>query len=511
MTDYSQPVNESDLKKARNFYDIIAWGGLLIVLLPVGIANIILGYFLGDSPCSLCWSQRQEMAYIGVTALFMVRFGFKPKYLATMLVMAAVGLYFSFRHYSSHAMRDIGQGFGLDVFGIHTQFWAEIVFWCVVMLFGLATYLAPRFDALIDEMKGKSYRPMKGFYKIAFGIVAFICASNTFQAAYSTGPFPYAGQGDPVRFSWNPKYITWSTEFYDGFWDFKKMSLFGQRGAKTPDFAYDNNAKALNIDFQHDANNAPVALNGMLSVANVRKIEGINKPVNTLAQINGEYFVGSKYDFWVLDNNLAPRVTAAYDPWYSANVLDVVAFTPYEDGFVIVGSNKSIIRARLNPNADDVKSWGNFTAGRTQVEPIGTIGRSRIDTHRAKYSYIHSAATDGKYTYLATVPDQLNQKKLVISKALEADWNLSAEFMPAANLKEGRTLGELYITGMVHENGKLYAVSKNYNVIVEIDIAAEAVTGVWGIPAELTDVRGLVKNGDVFEVVDTNRIVTLTK
>ena len=72
-----------------------------------------------------------------------------------MLVMAAVGLYMSFRHYGNHAMRDVGQGFGLDVFGIHTQFWAEIVFWCVVFLFGLAVYLAPRFDALVAEFKAR--------------------------------------------------------------------------------------------------------------------------------------------------------------------------------------------------------------------------------------------------------------------------------------------------------------------------------------------------------------------
>ena len=144
MTNYALPVNDKDISKAKTFYDLICWGGLLIVLLPVGIANVILGYFMGDSPCTLCWGQRQEMAYIGVVALFMVRYGFKPKYLATMLVMAAVGLYMSFRHYGNHAMRDVGQGFGLDVFGIHTQFWAEIVFWCVVFLFGLAVYLALR-------------------------------------------------------------------------------------------------------------------------------------------------------------------------------------------------------------------------------------------------------------------------------------------------------------------------------------------------------------------------------
>lgn len=50
MTDYSQPVSASDLGKAKTWYDIVCWGGLLIVLLPVGIANVILGYMMGDSP-----------------------------------------------------------------------------------------------------------------------------------------------------------------------------------------------------------------------------------------------------------------------------------------------------------------------------------------------------------------------------------------------------------------------------------------------------------------------------
>ena len=53
MTDYSTPITDKDLAKAKTWYDIVCWGGLLIVLLPVGIANLILGYLMGDSPCTL--------------------------------------------------------------------------------------------------------------------------------------------------------------------------------------------------------------------------------------------------------------------------------------------------------------------------------------------------------------------------------------------------------------------------------------------------------------------------
>ena len=508
MTDYSQPVSASDLGKAKTWYDIVCWGGSLIVLLPVGIANVILGYMMGDSPCTLCWGQREEMAFIGVVALFMVRYGFKPKYLAMMLVMAGVGLYSSFRHLGNHAARDVGQGFGLEILGLHTQMWAEIVFWCVVVLFGLACFLAPRFDALIAELKGRPFRPMTGFMKWSFGIVAAIIASNAFQAAWTTGLPPYWGQGDPWRFSFNPKYVTWSADSWQGMWG--GINFLGKRDVKEPDFAYRDNTAKLGLTFKHDAADAPVPVNGMLAIAGERKVQGIDAKLNTLSKIRGEYVVTSKYDFWFLNDDLTPKIHASMDPWFSANVLDIVGVTAYkDDAYVIMGSNKTILRFRQNSKADDVREWANFTAGRDAVEHVGGLGRSRIDTERAKFSYVHSSATDGRYIYTATVPDNKNKKKFVISKAMQKDWTLSAEFEPEANLKEGRTLGELYVTGMVYEAGKLYCVSKNYNVLVTIDVASEAVTNAKALPAELTDIRGLVKDGDTFEVIDGNRIVTL--
>lgn len=509
MTDYAKPVNETDIKKAKTFYDIVCWGGLLIVLLPVGIANIILGYGLGDSPCTLCWGQRQQMAYIGVVALFMVRYGFKPKYLAMMLVMAAMGLYSSFRHLGNHAFRDVGQGFGLDIFGLHTQFWAEVVFWCVVMLFGLATFLAPRFDALIAELRGKPFRPLTSFYKIAFGIVAFIIGSNSFQALWSTGVPPNWGQGDPVRFSWNPKYVTWSSDSWEGMW--AGINFLGRRDVKDPDFAYAPNEKKLGITFEHDAEKGPLAVNGKLVATNTRAIEGIDAKLNTLQKIRGEYVVTSKYDFWFLGEDLKPVVHATMDPWFSANVLDIVGVTEFrDDAYVLMGTNKSFLKIRKNPNADDVTGWGNFTAGRDQVEAVDGFGRGRIGTERAKMFYVHSSATDGKYVYMATVPDNKDKKTFVISKALQSDFVLSGEFKPAAEmLKDGRSLGELYVTGMVYEDGRLWAVSKNFNVLIAIDLATESVVDVKALPADLTDIRGLVKSGDTFEILDGNRIVTL--
>ena len=501
------PITERDLKKASSWYSIIAWGAFLIVLLPVGIANMVFGYILGDSPCTLCWGQREFMCFIGIMGFFIVRYGFKPKYLASLLLMSSIGLYASFRHVAVHAARDVGQGFGMDVFGIHTQMWAEIVFWCSVFLLSIALFFAPRFDALLAEFRGRAYRQLTKFNRIALGIVAIILASNAFQAFWGTGLPPNWGNGDPVRFSFNWKYNQWTTEGWEGMWH--KISFLGQRAVDKPDFGYNPDDGRLGIKWNHDAKDAPVDIAGMLTVTNTQAIP-LKEPLSTISLINGKYMVASKYDFWALDaKTLKPEVSAEMDPWYSANVLDIVGITPYKDGFVLMGMNKSILRARLNPKADDIKGWGNFLKGRDQVESIGDIGRSRIGTERAKYNYVLSSASNGKYIFMATVPDNL-KKNFVISQALEKAMKLSAEWTPeGALIKKDRSLGDLYVTGMTFAQDSLWAVSKNFNVLLQIDPKTQEIVKAWGLPADLTNVRGLVIEDGHVQVLNNNNLVTL--
>ena len=45
-------------------------------------------------------------------------------------------------------------------------------------------------------------------------------------------------------------------------------------------------------------------------------------------------------------------------------------------------------------------------------------------------------------------------------------------------------------------------------MLLRIDVLGEKVEAVYGLPAEFTDIRGLVKRGNLFDVVDKNRIVT---
>ena len=58
---------------SEKYFNIaMLWAVLLILVIPVGIANVYLGYVLGESPCTLCWYERFGMITIGFLGLFMV-------------------------------------------------------------------------------------------------------------------------------------------------------------------------------------------------------------------------------------------------------------------------------------------------------------------------------------------------------------------------------------------------------------------------------------------------------
>lgn len=492
------------IKRAQLFYGLICLAGFLIILLPVGIANIIFGYGLGDAPCTLCWGQRESMIFIGVMAFFIVRYGLKFRYVAMLLIMAATGLYESFRHVSNHAMRDVGQGFGVAIFGIHTQFWAEVVFWCVVLMLGVMFFFAPKVDAFVEEMKGRQFRALGTGAKAGMMVSAAIIASNVFQAFVSTGIPPYWGQGSPARFTLNPQHITWEADAWNGLWS--NFSFRGKRDVAEPDYAF---AKSEAAKASHNAAEAPVAVDSTLSVVSDKALE-IKQAVNSVSRTASGLVLTSDADIWLVDDDGKVTRHAKVDPYYDTQLTAFVGAADHKGALLVMGSNKSWFHFQPKDGADPVKGFANFLEGADQFESIGKYGRGRVDTERAKYNYVHSVASDGKYVWLATVPNKRHAKNFVVSKVLAKDMTLSGEFVPEAELKEGRGLGELYVTGAAARDGKLYFVSRAYNVLLEVDPASEKVTRAMGLPAELADIRGLAANADgSFTVVNANHLVTL--
>ncbi len=488
----------NEINKTKNFYTLMCLAGFLIILLPVGIANFVFGYMWGDSPCTLCWGQREAMIFIGVMALFIVRYGMKGKYLAALLIMTAVGLYQSFAHYGNHAHRDLDQGFGLAVFGIHTYFWAEVVFWAVVLLLGVMFAFAPKFGSFDKELNGEKFRKFTKFSFAAVLISTLIVASNVFQAFVSTGIPPYVGQGDPVRFSLNPKYIIWSTGGWNGLW--QNISFLGKRDVKAPDYAFAPASEKLGIKFDNDTNNSPFAeIDDELKIIDEQTIN-FDKAINTLDYINDEFVASSKWDVAFLDNNFSTKEGFELDPYFSATIDPIIGIIPYkENKFLLMGSNKSFLRFAKNPNADEALQYADFVKGNDQFEGQGKdLGRGRLDTIRAKFNHVASMTTDDHYLYLATVPNNKDSKTFVISKISLKDLVLSAEFTPKAELKEGKTLGDLYITSMAFKDDEIYTLSKNHNVIAIIDPTKEEVVKTIAFPSSITNARSIFfKDGKI--------------
>lgn len=503
----SANYQNSNAQNGGFFRFLMCCAAFLIILLPVGIANLIFGYVLLDSPCTLCWGQRINMIYIGVAAFFVVRYGFKSRYIATILIFAAIGLWESFRHMSMHAGRDLDQGFGLAVFGIHTPFWAEIVFWAVVLLLGIMFFFAPK-DGFQKPADGQPWFKFNGFAKLATGVSAFIIFSNLVQAVVSTGLPPNYGQGDPIRFSWNPSETIHTSAGLKGMWS--KVDFLSVRNVKDPDYAFAHNDKALGITFDHNADNAPLPVDQKLKVASSVKLP-INKPLNSLALINGEYVVSSKYDVFYLNKDLKLVDEFEIDPLYSATIDPIVGVMPWNNGkYVLMGSNKTLLRFEKsrtdNPKAQLIGRYSDFIRGE---EHFLAGNRGRVETIRAKFNHVMSLAADDKYAYMTTVPNNRNKTKFVVIKALQKDMTTSGEFTPAAKLKDKRSLGELYVTGLAVADGKIYAVSKNFNVIVEINPQTEEITRTFGLPENLSDIRGLIVNKDSFQVLNNNELITL--
>ncbi|WP_163280607.1 disulfide bond formation protein B [Campylobacter fetus] len=475
------------MRNTKTFYLLFSLAVIGILALPVGIANFIFGYILGDSPCTLCWGQRQSMIYIGVAVLFVLRYGFKPRYLAMILIITAVGLWESFYHLGNHALEDVGQGFGVAILGLHTQFWAEVVFWSVVFLLGVILFFAPNLKEFEDE--DAKFRKLTIANIVAFWVFFIVVASNIVQAFVSTGPPPFLGQGDPVRYSWNSKYTIWSAA---GWKDMRFPTDFlGKRDVNFPDLGLD---ASKDFKFDTDYSNSPIVVEEELAVVD-KKISPLelNSPISDLNYQNDKMLVSTEeYGLYITDRDLTNiNSHLVLDKYFSATVERFAGANFVGDNIRIMGINKTSVDVKENPSADKVVNFPYFLEG---ADKFDEIGRYRLKTSRAKNYYVLTSRSDKKHTYMITVPNN-KYKELIVISTLNSDKGLSAEFIPElgdnVKLKDGRSLGELYISALAIKDDMLYALSKAYNTLLVIDPKDQIITKAYGLPKDILNIRAM--------------------
>ena len=505
----------------KNFNIVMTTAVAIILVVPVGMACIYLGFIKGESPCLLCGHERFGMIAVGVLGLFMVRYGVKIKYIALVFLCGFWFLFEGLRHVGNHAARDIGQGFGEAMFGLHTYTWAFVVYWVVILAMAVMLFFIRKDNELGKELLSSEVKikDFCGYSKAVLALSAFIIFANVLQFLITNGPPPFGGRGAPAatRFTWN---IGLAAKFWDPVhWheNFRasKWSLLGTNQGPKPWIPGANENEDKNFPFDTNPANSPILNQNQtpLEALGSKEISIVPKNyagkegfVGGLAydKKNDQFaVVGTGGSVYFTDNNFAEaKEFATIDQPNGTDVPITVDATFYAPGkLVATAYNKAIWGVERVESLDETDKYiqweflpqveGNLMPAfgkKNELLYKNTKGaRINIGATRAKKNYILSLAKDpdSRYAYMVTVAAK-KAPNVVLLKYDTKDNTISEEtileFGKGLQLKEGAKVNNFYITGADIANGKMLAISKNYNALLEIDLASKSISAAHTLP-----------------------------
>lgn len=479
---------------------LVALAVLVLTVVPVGTAVFYLGFVRGDSPCVMCWEQRIGMLLISLVGLFVLRFGPRPKYVGMAVLIAIWGMFMGLRHVGMHAARDIGQGFSLEIFGVHTYTWALFIYWVCAFAMG-ALLLLTRPAHLSIEV-----RTPNGLEKAAFIGFLVVVAANAVQAFASTGPPPFMGQSDPIRFSFNPVNWHWSLEE----WKPVKLGLRGRWAVEKPSVA------------AAPANSAAGPLTALpaLAVKSQRKLTLTldGTPTDLAYDASARQFlVTTGTGVYLTDASLgAIKRHAVVDVGYSVDLGRFAGAAFLDKGQLIaVGENKSYVVLAPSDTANAYMNFPYFLSGGDQ---FNEVTRGRFGTVRARLLYTMSVAYDiaSNSIYTLTVPNAL-VKRMVVSRFDRGDLMLSEEFVPTLakdaglSLAKDRSVGEYMVTGAAVADGKLYAISAAYSTLLTLDLATHRIVAAHTVAGLSRPIGLAIKDGDCYILSDDGTVTVVAR
>ena len=463
---------------------VLAWAVILLTAGPVGIA-VVLGVAYGESPCILCWAQRTSMVLMALTGLFVLRYGPRPRYLGTMVLLGAGGVFMAIRHSALHLARDVGQGFAASFFGAHTYVWAWVIHWVVLVVLAVLLIL------LREDSVERGIREPGRLGRFAIGLFMVVVAANALQAFATTGPPPFMGQADPVRFSWNPSHWVWlADDELHG-----PISLRGSWTIPVPDPA--------SVEAETDPALGPLADLPELPIQSWEQVgPELNGRLTDLARdpLSGRFLaITDHHGVYVLDGGLSTiEHRVLLDPHFAVDIAGLAGAAFLGDTLAIGTTNKSYLLLRPDPATDEDHEWRNFleTSG-----GVTELRRSRLATVRARQMYVSSLAYDAVANELVTVSvPSPRHRRMVVSRFDRADFILSSEFVvrlgpDLAFAAPNRSLAEYVVTGGVVVDRMLYAISAAYSTLLVIDLDARTVVAAYRVSG-LEDPVGLAARGD---------------
>ncbi|MDO5045351.1 disulfide bond formation protein B [Campylobacter sp.] len=488
----------------KNFNVFMTTAVLLVLTIPVGIANVYLGYIVGEGPCTLCWWERMGMVVVGVGGILILRYGLKARYVAAILFAAAYGLFMTIRHSSGIVWRDIGTGYGGDIFGAHTYTWGVLVYWIVVVAMGLFMLFAK--DKVVAEDLSRKETRIKPLSKYSSAVIALsllVVLSNAVQALISAGYPPYSGKGSPERIGLNN---TWTTSVWTRLE--KPFSFTGANVVETPFIA--SEPKEKSIKFNPNAKDgAFVDVKPAIAVKNSFPLPFEAKGIFGKGAASGLAYDAKTDTFGIsntaggvyfTDGNFKVTQHAIIDTPNGRNFKKPVASTFINGMLVTTGFNKTYFAVKRveKDKIDAYKEWVYMreTSGGLEV-PWGHL-RNIMLTIRAKKQYVLTLANDqnSNFMYSISVPNE-RVKGSILIKMDTRDNLLSGESIitSALPLKEKRDIKDYYVTAGDIMDGKFLAYSKNYNTLLVIDLTSAKIIDAYEMP-RIGDISGLAIKGD---------------
>jgi disulfide bond formation protein DsbB len=480
----------------RRVRDALTWLVIVLTAGPVGGA-IVLALIHGDTPCILCWAQRTSMILIALVGLFILRYGPRPRYLAMVVLLATWGVFMGLRHSALHLARDVGQGFAAPILGIHTYVWAWLIHWMVLAAIGVLFFF------LREDREGWPPEPGRAG-RFAMGLFVVVVAANALQAFATTGPPPFIGQGDPVRFSFNPRHWVWSLEELGG-----RVSLRGSWTIPEPDVA----------DVDPDPAHGPLADLAELSVSSWERIGApLAGTLSGLARdpASGRFLaVTDRYDVYLLDGTLTGVLHhVTVDPGFSIDLSPFAGAAFLGDTLAVLSTNKSYVLLRAGGSVDADLEWRHFLETDGEVSELGL---GRFATVRARQMYVMSLAYDASAEELiaVAVPNP-RHRRFVVSRYARSDFLLASEFepRPAPGLAlrgEDRTLAEYVVSGAVARDGLLYALSAAYSTLLVIDLGERTVRDAYAVPGLVRPIGLALRGSQLLVAQADGRIAVLER